>query len=238
MRPPVRPNALYEIFVMMFSPTSWLLKRSFFALTALSAVINGALAAGPVRTPHVEAELVARQTAIVPGQPIEVALRLKIIDHWHTYWQNPGDSGLPTRLAWTMPAGYVAGLIQWPHPRKLPLGPLMNFGYEGEVLHLVTIQPPADLKAGGSAILKAKADWLVCSDVCIPEDAQLSITLPVRSGPFQDASHVLAAKVAIHRNSPLAQLEADVQVDTGRGERVERGQIGVRGRPSRGCVGN
>ena len=191
--------------MMMFSP-SWLFMRSFFTFAALFAVINGALAAGPVRTPHVEAELVARQTAIVPGQPIELALRLKIIDHWHTYWQNPGDSGLPTRLAWTMPAGYVAGAIQWPYPRKLPLGPLMNFGYEGEVLHLVTIQPPAGLKAGGSAILKAKADWLVCSDVCIPEIAQLSITLPVRGGPLVADSRWASQFAAAHDSLPKAAL--------------------------------
>ncbi|MFN6170590.1 MAG: protein-disulfide reductase DsbD domain-containing protein, partial [Burkholderiales bacterium] len=100
-------------------------------------------AAEVVKTPHVEAQLVARHTTFQPGKPIEAALRLKIIDHWHTYWRNPGDSGLPTKLKWTLPEGFTAGEIQWPYPKKLPLGPLMNFGYEGEVLHLVNIQTPA-----------------------------------------------------------------------------------------------
>ena len=81
-----------------------------------------------VKTPRVEAQLVTRHATFQPGKPIEAALRLKIIDHWHTYWRNPGDSGLPTRLKWTLPNGFAAGDIQWPHPKKLPLGSLMNFG--------------------------------------------------------------------------------------------------------------
>ncbi len=138
----------------------------------------------PVKTPHVEAELIARHTAIVPGQPIEVALRLKIIEHWHTYWQNPGDSGLPTKLKWTLPSGFTAGAIEWPHPKKLPLGPLMNFGYEGEVLHLVTLTAPTDLDVGKPVAFTAKAEWLVCADVCIPEGGIVSLTLPTATAPL------------------------------------------------------
>ncbi len=134
-----------------------------------------------------EAELIARHRAFQPGTPLELALRLKIIDHWHTYWQNPGDSGLPTRLTWSLPAGFSAGAIEWPHPKKLPLGPLMNFGYEGEVLHLVSVQTPANAKSGTPVTFSAKAEWLVCSDVCIPESADVSISLPaVDSAPLPD----------------------------------------------------
>ena len=179
---------------------------SFFALFALFAIATSVCAAGPVRTPHVEAELIARHTTIVPGQPIEVALRLKIIDHWHTYWQNPGDSGLPTRLSWTLPNGFSAGPIEWPYPRKLPLGPLMNFGYEGEVLHLVTLQPAENLKPGAAITFNAKASWLVCSDVCIPEDALLSLTLPVRKRPLVPdsrwVSNFAAARSALPKPLP------------------------------------
>ncbi|MCA3019560.1 MAG: thioredoxin family protein [Rhodocyclaceae bacterium] len=134
-------------------------------------------AAEVVKTPHVEAQLVARHTTFQPGKPIEAALRLKIIDHWHTYWRNPGDSGLPTKLKWTLPEGFTAGEIQWPYPKKLPLGPLMNFGYEGEVLHLVNIQTPATFPRGDKVTLKAKAYWLVCADVCIPEEGVVSLSL-------------------------------------------------------------
>ena len=146
---------------------------------AISAAYTTGVSASPVSTPHVQAELVSRHESVRPGRPAEIALRLKIIDHWHTYWQNPGDSGLPTRLTWSLPAGYSTGPIQWPYPKKLPLGPLMNFGYEGEVLHQVQLNVPATAKAGEQITLRAKAEWLVCSDVCIPENADLELTLPV-----------------------------------------------------------
>jgi len=152
-------------------------------------------AAAPVRTPHVEAELVAERTAVVPGEPLTVALRLAIIPGWHTYWRNPGDSGEPTRLEWRLPAGFRAGEIDWPVPERLPAGPLMNFGYKGEALHLVRIDAPSDLAIGAPVTLAAKAWWLVCEVKCLPEDAELSITLPVasRSDPDPRGAGPIAA---------------------------------------------
>jgi thiol:disulfide interchange protein/DsbC/DsbD-like thiol-disulfide interchange protein len=158
---------------------------SLFAV--LCAIAPGIFALGvsaaPINTEHVQAELVAEKNALEPGQPFALALRLKVQEHWHTYWRNPGDSGLATKITWNLPAGYQAGPIQWPHPSKLPLGPLMNFGYEGEVFLLSEITPPATLKAGDSAVITAKAEWLVCKDVCIPENGELALTLPVSSTP-------------------------------------------------------
>jgi thiol:disulfide interchange protein DsbD len=126
-----------------------------FALAATTA-------AAPVRTEHVEAELVAAKSAIVLRRAITIALRLGIEKGWHTYWRNPGDSGLPTTLAWTLPAGVEAGAIEWPAPRALPAGPLVNYGYENEVLHLVELKPARTLAHGGIVTLNARADWLVC----------------------------------------------------------------------------
>jgi thiol:disulfide interchange protein DsbD len=143
--------------------------------------------AAPVRTPHVEAELVAERTAFVPGEPLVVALRLAMIPGWHTYWQNPGDSGEPTRLTWRLPAGFEASEIYWPYPRRLPAGPLLNYGYEREVLLLARITPPRDLASGTPVTLAAKATWLVCSkDHCIPEDGELALTLPVARESSED----------------------------------------------------
>jgi thiol:disulfide interchange protein DsbD len=141
--------------------------------------------AAAVKTEHVEAELVAERSAAKPGEVLTVALRLKIVPEWHTYWRNPGDSGEPTALEWRLPAGWSAGEIQWPAPRRLPAGPLLNFGYENEVLHLVDIAVPASAK--GSATLRARATWLVCNPVhCIPEEGELSLELPV--GPGEPAA--------------------------------------------------
>jgi thiol:disulfide interchange protein DsbD len=156
-----------------------------------------------IKTPHVEAQLIARHETIQPGKSIEVALRLKLVDHWHTYWRNPGDSGLPTKLTWTLPAGFSAGEIRWPYPTKLPLGPLMNFGYEGEVLHLVDIAAPSNAAIGKPVSLKAKADWLVCNDVCIPESADLDLSLMVSDQPARESSQWAPAFAAAHAALPV-----------------------------------
>ena len=136
---------------------------------------------GPQR--HVTAELVAERHGIAPGQTIHVALRQQIQKGWHTYWRNSGDSGEATRIKWDLPAGWRAGDFTWPAPRRLPVGPLMNYGYEGEVLLPVALTAPAGAKPGDKVTLKAQASFLVCAEICVPEDATLSLTLPVTATP-------------------------------------------------------
>ncbi len=179
---------------------------------AAAAAIAGLAVAAPVRTPHVEAELVAARTALVPGEPLTVALRLAMEKGWHTYWRNPGDSGLPTTLAWKLPAGVEAGPIEWPAPHLLPVGPLANFGYEGEVLLLVQLQPAPGLAPGGTAQFTARADWLVCKEICIPEGVDLNLELPVRGSAEPDprwGSALAAARAALP--GPLAGWQVSAQ---------------------------
>jgi DsbC/DsbD-like thiol-disulfide interchange protein len=128
----------------------------------------------------VQASLVAEADAIAPGRPFTLALRLQHAPGWHSYWVVPGDSGLPTRVAWRLPPGIQAGPIQWPAPRRLPIGPLVDYGYEGDTLLLTQLQASADLKAGAEAPIEARAQWLMCHDVCIPGSQELRIVLPVR----------------------------------------------------------
>jgi thiol:disulfide interchange protein DsbD len=146
---------------------------------------------------HVEAELVAATDGVVAGAPLLVGLRLKHQDGWHTYWQVPGDSGLPTQINWKLPAGFTAGPIEWPHPERLPVGPLMNFGYGGETLLLTTILVPAGLSA--PVTLDAKAEWLECREVCIPGDAEVTLTLPVKAaaGPSKHAALFKATQALV-----------------------------------------
>jgi thiol:disulfide interchange protein DsbD len=189
--------------------------RRLLALLALLAAAGTAVAQ-PVRTERVEAELVAATDAVVPGQPLEVALRLKHDEHWHTYWRVPGDSGLPTKIEWQLPAGWTASDIRWPVPQRLPIGPLANYGYEGEVLLLVTLAPPASLKTGDRVALKARADWLVCKDVCIPEHADLQLALPAAAGagPSKHAARFAAARSRVP--TAMALEQASATIDGGR----------------------
>jgi thiol:disulfide interchange protein len=148
-------------------------------LIAAALLCASGARAAPVVAEHVEAEIIAEQTGWLPGSTQWVALRLKPEQGWHTYWRNPGDSGLPTTLQWTLPAGFKAGDIVWPWPHMEKLGDLTNYGYSSETLHLVPITVPAKV-AGTEATLKATAKWLVCKDICIPGTAELSLTLPVK----------------------------------------------------------
>jgi thiol:disulfide interchange protein DsbD len=159
-------------------------------------------------TDNVKARLVSETGAIGPGQSIWVALELEIRDGWHTYWRNPGDSGQATTLVWTLPPGFTAGDIVWTMPHRFDLPPLVNYGYAGHAVHLVRITAPRELKSGSVALLQAKAGWLVCADVCIPEDAQLQLKLPTAASAAaadpKDAALFSAARSDLPNPQPAA----------------------------------
>jgi thiol:disulfide interchange protein DsbD len=146
------------------------------------ACASGA-AAAPVQAAHLKAELVAADSSVAPGGKVWVALRQAIEPGWHTYWRNPGDSGQATELTWSLPYGWTPGAIVWPAPSKLPTGPLMDYGYTGEVLLPVPLTVSKDATPGSTARLKAHAAFLVCKDVCVPADADLVLELPVTGAP-------------------------------------------------------
>ena len=163
---------------MIARPFRRLLDAPLVLLTLLAAPA----VAAPVNSGHIESELVAQEASAVPGSTVIVALRQKIQKGWHTYWRNPGDSGDATKIVWTLPSGWKAGDIVWPAPEKLPVGPLMNYGFEGEVLLPVPLEIPAGAKPG-PVTLKADVAYLVCSDICVPEDVSLTFDLPVSATP-------------------------------------------------------
>jgi thiol:disulfide interchange protein len=152
----------------------------------------------------VQARLVPEAASVVPGAILWVDLHLDIAPGWHTYWRNPGDSGLPTEIAWRLPAGFSGGEIAWPAPERFVLGTIGNYGYRGSADLLMPITAPSDLQPGGSAHLAAHATWLVCSDICIPGEAELALDLPVGAAPAApDASNaVLFAAARDHLPKP------------------------------------
>jgi thiol:disulfide interchange protein/DsbC/DsbD-like thiol-disulfide interchange protein len=157
------------------------------ALVAIGMVSTPAesAAAPATRTPspRVRVELVSSQRGIEPGGSIWVGLRQRIAPGWHTYWINPGDSGEPTSITWTLPDGFHADDIAWPRPERIPVGPVMSYGYTNDVILPVLLQAPSGLKPGTQVALKAHASWLVCEKICIPEEASLELLLPVVAGP-------------------------------------------------------
>ncbi|WP_257389137.1 protein-disulfide reductase DsbD domain-containing protein, partial [Tahibacter caeni] len=160
-------------------------------LCGLVAASAGPASAAPLRSEHLTVELVAGKQALVAGRDNWLGLRLSHDAHWHTYWTNAGDTGLATRLEWTLPPGWQAGPIDWPAPERLQLGELFNFGYSGEALLPVAVRVPADARAGSTANVTVQAHWLVCREECIPGQARLSLDLPVvaaGSGPADGAA--------------------------------------------------
>lgn len=147
--------------------------------------------------PKVQARLVAERDEIAPGGTVQVALEQKIRPGWHTYWRNPGDAGAPTQIQWSLPPGWQAGAIEWPYPKELPVGPLMDFGYEGKIWLLTRLRAPPDVKPG-AAVVHAAVSWLACQQVCIPEDAQLTLPLNVSAAP-SPVYPVVAAQFAAAR---------------------------------------
>ena len=167
-----------------------------------------------VTTEQVRAELMAHAPdGADPGKTVWVGLQLTHQPEWHTYWKNPGDSGLPTQLTWTLPPGVTAGEIAWPAPEKIRIGTLANYGFEGTVLLPVplTISPefkPSLLQSDLS--VKLNATWLVCRKECIPQDGEFSISIPVRSSTALNGAAFAAAEQAVPR--PL-QGDSRVTVD-------------------------
>jgi thiol:disulfide interchange protein DsbD len=139
---------------------------------AVAGASPGRPAAAPAG-PMVRAALVSESAGIEPGGHIWIGLHQRIAPGWHTYWINPGDSGEPATIDWTLPAGFAAGDIVWPHPERIPVDPLMSFGYSGETVLLMRISAPRGLTPGSRAHLSARASWLVCEKICIPEEANV-----------------------------------------------------------------
>lgn len=137
------------------------------------------------------AELLAEPTAVSAGAPFWTAVRLTMDPGWHTYWKDPGDSGLPTKILWDLPAGFQVGEIQWPVPKKIEASSLMNYGYDGQVSLLVQLTPPPTLSTK-NVVLAAKVTWLECADVCIPGKAEVRLSLPVSAKPMPPAPAMAA----------------------------------------------
>jgi DsbC/DsbD-like thiol-disulfide interchange protein len=144
----------------------------------------------------VRGSLWSERDGVARGASFTLGLHLLHAPGWHTYWTVPGDAGLPTRLTWHLPDGIRAGAIQWPTPQRLPVGPLVDYGYEGDTLLLTDLQAAPGLPLGSDVRVEVRAQWLMCHDVCIPASQDLTLTLPVREAA---ALHATANAPAFQR---------------------------------------
>ncbi|MEO1292728.1 MAG: protein-disulfide reductase DsbD domain-containing protein [Pseudomonadota bacterium] len=153
-------------------------------------LLLAALAAGPAMavvspdtatTERTYVRLMSEVEAAAPGSTTRVGLDMTMASGWHTYWKNPGDSGMATTVDWTLPEGVGIGEIAWPAPHRKPVPPMVNYGYEDGITLTMPLTVPADWPVGQPVDIAARAMWLVCAEICIPEEA--SFTLSVPTGP-------------------------------------------------------
>jgi DsbC/DsbD-like thiol-disulfide interchange protein/cytochrome c biogenesis protein CcdA len=164
------------------------------------AVPAHALESKPVISARATVTLVSDTDAVTPGQPFRIGLYIRLMPGWHTYWKNPGDAGVAPDLALTLPAGASAGPIAWPAPRRVAEGSLMTYAYTGDVLLPVSVTPAPD-HAGTN--IKAHAQWLVCREICVPEEADFQLDLPAgTAAPSAQAPLFAALDRHLPRPSP------------------------------------
>lgn len=136
-------------------------------------------AAPVLKTEHAEVRLLSEQQQIRPGHSFWLALQLRPKPGWHTYWKNPGDAGKATAIQWSLPPGWQAGPLHWPYPKRIRSGSLVSFGYTDSVSLLTEISANTVPSGTRKIEISAMADWLVCEEICIPENAALSLSLPL-----------------------------------------------------------
>ncbi|MDR2239557.1 MAG: thioredoxin family protein [Zoogloeaceae bacterium] len=158
-------------------------------------------------TEQVTVRLIAERDAVRPGGEVLIGLEQRIIPGWHTYWQNPGDSGMATSIAWRLPDGASAGPLLWPPPGRHRQGDLTNYGYVDKVVLLTAIRVPESAKPESDFPVAAKVNWLVCNEeVCVPQDAELGLTLRIAANDSAQAAtanpEIQAAKAMLPQPAP------------------------------------
>lgn len=172
---------------------------SLFLCLALAVSASEPASAAEGESAHIKARLIAASSTVAPGGDIDLALDYTSAPGWHTYWINPGDTGLAPTFTWNLPDGFAQdGDIQFPTPKRLLSYDLMSYGYEGRTVLIIPMHNAAKLTAGQALPIHAKVDFLVCADVCIPESLEVSLRLTVgQGGPGADARTIDKARPAI-----------------------------------------
>lgn len=177
--------------------------------TAAIFTALASLSLAAVRSGHAEADWLAASRTAEGGQPVLTGVRLVVDPDWHTYWVNPGDGGMKLSVKWELPAGWAAGELEHPVPKRFMTGELAGFGYEGEVVFPVAFTPPVGFS--GTAKLKGKVSWLTCNDsACVPGSANLELDLEAgKPDAAKEAGLIEAALKLVPQPNPKVVLSVE-----------------------------
>lgn len=185
------------------------LQKIVWTLSLLTSAGAATAAASPdsVRTERAKVALISDRDAVAAGKSFWVGFHFELTPGWHTYWRNPGDAGNPFEVTWELPDGVAVGTIRWPQPHRIPSGTLMSFGYEDEVV-LLTRMSVFSIPANAESLdLRARASWIVCADICVPEEGNLTLTLKTKSNGVNPVS--AAARLIERYSDRLPDSSAD-----------------------------
>jgi thiol:disulfide interchange protein len=156
----------------------WMRAVFLWLMILLSVEATRAASTAEISKDHIRVSLLTQHAGIAPGAETWLALRMRHEAHWHTYWEFPGESGLPTLIKWTLPPDVEIGPLHYQAPIPLEVGGIHNVGFEGEswVFAKLKLKANSTLRA---IPINAAASWLICKEECIPGDASFELQLPV-----------------------------------------------------------
>jgi len=149
----------------------------------LAPALSAAQLPGIPGSSEVRATLVSDVAAVAPGSTFQLGVRLEIKEGWHVNWLNPGDAGLAPSVAWRLPEGFTAGVLEWPAPARFVTGPISIFGYAGAVVLTTEVRAPTTLKPGTQLEFGADVSWLACAEACVPGNDEVALSVPVEARP-------------------------------------------------------
>jgi thiol:disulfide interchange protein DsbD len=125
--------------------------------------------------------------AVKQGETIRTVIAMTISEGWHTYWENPGEGGIPPEIEATLPEGWKIGGIQYPVPERFMTGDLPSYGYQGKILFPLTLTPPHDFR-GQIPEITATLSWLACNDeACLPGKATMALATASEAKTISEA---------------------------------------------------
>jgi len=171
-------------------------------------------------------ELIAEHSSVAPGGKVVVAVRVEMDPKWHIYWHNSGDSGTPTWVTWKAPEGVIVKPLRWPAPHLVKDGEMVMYGWEKEVLLGAEVSVPKDF-AGESVRIVAKADWLVCAEICLEGGVTDSVELPVKQRGAGAVSRWKKAFAAMRAAMPKDPPERAITAEAAPALRLDNGKLGI-----------
>jgi DsbC/DsbD-like thiol-disulfide interchange protein len=191
----------------------------------LMCAANACATQAPI--PHGTIEIIAQNESIEPGRGFDLGLHFQLEKGWHIYWSNPGDSGEPPRVEWKMPKDITAEEIEWPTPHRLGTSTIVDYGYEDAVTLIVPVRTETNLATQQSAQIGAQVKVLVCREMCIPGQAQLWLTLPIKSQTAAPDGKTTGLFAAARKSLPQhAPQSWKFSVDDTKSSFVLRGNLG------------